>query len=412
MFVINNSLQNKINNNIPIDFDWKSYLTLNPDLTESGISDELAAKYHYIIYGKSENRIYKYKKLINVDIDFDYKFYLNEYPDVASYYKTEPSIPLEQKLFHHYVHYGKSEGRFKNLYEYNNILKNTKDILCDITYDIELYNPSNKLEAIYLLTTQKEINNDRYIKFIQQIISYTQPSNISKTIDFNIVINNTNKTLSIKNLSSIFKSINILNLKLDQHQDIYLNKIPDDGQIPEYGLKSGPNITFFKTIRDASSKYNTILLLETDCILSNNWLTNIYNYIEYANGFLISGATYDGNVFMKAGSAMLTHINGGTAIYATYHPALQRFISMLEKFVVLHANGSMPGLAYDYAAKLLIDHQINHPQDILYNNFWHFINRNYLPNKLIGNCCTSMDTNIDVTDINKRCKFAILHKKI
>lgn len=412
MFAINSNLQEKINSNIPLDFDWKIYLSLNSDLEKAGISDELSAKYHYLIYGKNENRIYKRKKLINIDIDFDYRFYLNEYPDVKSYYGSEPHIPIEERLFHHYFHYGKAEGRFKNLYEYNRCFDDITE-LSDITYsDIELSNPANILQGIYLLTTHKEITNNRYQKFIQHLVAKTQRTDISKTIDLNIVLNHTHKTLSIGNTNHIFKSVNIIDLKLDPQEDVYLSTMPNHGQLPKYGLKSGPNITFFKTLQDASSKYNTILLLETDCILSDSWLINIYNYIRYTNGFLISGAIYDGNVFMKAGSPMLTHINGGTAIYASYHPALQHFVSILEKFLLYQVNNNLPGLAYDYAAKLLIDHQINHMQDTsTYNNFWKFINRNYLCNKLIGNCCTGMDANIDIDDINRRYKFSVLHKK-
>lgn len=45
--------------NIPEDFDWEFYLASHPDLVKAGINTEKLAKYHYITYGKKENRIYK-----------------------------------------------------------------------------------------------------------------------------------------------------------------------------------------------------------------------------------------------------------------------------------------------------------------------------------------------------------------
>tara|TARA_B100001094_G_scaffold238803_1_gene234270 strand:+ start:2519 stop:5074 length:2556 start_codon:yes stop_codon:yes gene_type:complete len=44
---------------IPEDFDWEFYLSSHPDLVKAGIDTEKLAKYHYISYGKKENRIYK-----------------------------------------------------------------------------------------------------------------------------------------------------------------------------------------------------------------------------------------------------------------------------------------------------------------------------------------------------------------
>jgi hypothetical protein len=415
MFAYNNPALNLfIANNIPKDFNWKQYMALNPDLSQSEIDDEKSCQYHYVLYGQKENRKYQYAHLIDVDGDFDYKFYLSEYPDVQKYYQHELTIPLEQKLFHHYTKYGKFEGRYKNLYEYNNSFNRIQNQLSNLNYNISLQYPTNNLQGIYLLTTNKEIACGRYSEFIGQLIYKTQDISICNEIDFNIVINKDINIPNIHQLKSLFSKVNVVNLDMSEQDDIYLSDIPKDYSIPKYGLKSGPNIAFFETMRHAYTKYDTILLMETDCILYDLWLTRIYNYIKYANGFLISGATYDGNVFMKAESAMLTHINGGTAIYATKHPALRHLITILEDFLVLQIKNNMPGLAYDYALKLLIDYQINHNNDIKNDayKFWHFINRHYIPNKLIGNCCTKIDANIDICMLQNRFNFAIVHKKI
>ena len=52
------------NNLIPKDFDWKFYIDYYTDLVEAGINDENLAKYHYIIWGRKENRKYCYPKEI------------------------------------------------------------------------------------------------------------------------------------------------------------------------------------------------------------------------------------------------------------------------------------------------------------------------------------------------------------
>jgi mannosyltransferase OCH1-like enzyme len=45
-------------NNIPEDFDWQYYIHIHPDLQIAGIKSEIQAKYHYVIFGKNENRIF------------------------------------------------------------------------------------------------------------------------------------------------------------------------------------------------------------------------------------------------------------------------------------------------------------------------------------------------------------------
>jgi hypothetical protein len=81
----------------------------------------------------------------------------------------------------------------------------------------------------------------------------------------------------------------------------------------------------------------------------------------------------------------------------------------------------MPELAYDYALKLLIDASMNDsvagswPHDIHSSleatHIWKFIYRNYLPSKLIINCSTPSDIDMDIDALYKKYKFAILHKK-
>lgn len=397
---------------IPDDFNYENYLNLNPDLLKYGINTKTLAILHYLTYGIKEKRLYKKPQLIkNIDAEFDYVFYLSEYPDTASYCKHIPHITQQEKLFHHYSNYGKHEGRFKNKIEQDlSVVRIDFDISQYINYQDLVY-PNNNLECICLLTTTKEINNNDYDRFIEHLIKNTKSSIITKNIDFKIIVNKSIQKINTTYLSKIFRSVKIINLELDDNEDIYLKSLPEGHQLPKYGLKSGPNISFFQTIK-LCTKYNSTLMLETDCMLGKDWLSRLYNYTKYSNGFLVSGATYDGSVFAKAGSTMLSHINGGTALYATGHNVLQQLIIVLSIFLQNQIKKNMIGLAYDYALKILIDNNLNNINISSEDRaIWKFINRNYLPCKHIINCSTPNDKTLDPNILNQQYNYAILHKK-
>lgn len=411
--IINKITQNK--HLLPSDFNYIDYIKYNPDLAQKGINDQNLCIQHYLLFGIEEKRIYKQESLIDgsIDIDFDPEFYLSEYPDVSAYYQYVPNIPEQEKLYHHYIHFGKKEGRFKNKYEQDNAFIDPNINISDLINLEHLICPVNNLECICLLTTVKEIKNKKYQRFIEHLILQTKTNPISKTIDFKIILNKKcQSNLLVSDLQKIFSDIEIINLYLPPEDDLYISELKPNQALPIYGLKSGPNITFFKTL-DRMKRYNTTLLLETDCLLGDNWLERIYHYTKHCNGFLISGALYDGLVFTKAGSAMMNHINGGTALYSTSHDVLSKLLDMSSFFLKKQISNNMPGLAYDYAIKLMIDRGLNNS----YNNntnrlIWQFINRNYLPSKLIVNCSTDIDSDLDNNNLLKKYNFAILHKKI
>ena len=103
-----------IMNHLPIDFDWKIYLEINNDLTKCSEED---AKYHYLNFGKFENR--KYKKN-NLPIDFDWNLYLKLNQDIDQ-------TSNEEQAKNHYLNYGIYENRqykefcFYNIKTYENI---------------------------------------------------------------------------------------------------------------------------------------------------------------------------------------------------------------------------------------------------------------------------------------------------
>jgi hypothetical protein len=399
---------------LPKNFDWQYYIDQNPDLRFVGINNKKTAIEHYLLLGMNEQRLCSKPSLMDMskDKNFDPMFYLSEYPDVAAYYKDANLISQEEKLLHHYINFGKQEGRFKNRSDQERSLIDIERKISDTINFKNLICPTNNLECICLLTTDKEINGSQYQKFIDRLLVSTRSNNITKTIDLKIITNKKSKqNLDLSKLETIFANVELITLNLSKEEDVYISKLNPSQKLPKYGLKSGPNITFFTTIKKMKT-YNTTLFLETDCFLKENWINDIYNYVKYSNGFLVSGATYDGTVFTKAGSIMMSHINGGTALYATGNKFLQKIVDILSTFLQKQVANNMPGLAYDYAFKLMLDNNLNNT----FNNheehsIWQFINRNYLPCKLIVNCSTSLDANIDKNELIRKYNYAILHKK-
>jgi hypothetical protein len=351
---------------------------------------------------------------IDVDIDFDEKFYLSEYPETKDYYKEKTNILLKERLFHHYYHYGKKEGRFKNKLDRDDFLSDFQNLISKSIRQYELVYLKNKLECICFLTTSKEINSGKFSEFLTHLLSKTSLNCVSKKIHFKIIVNNNNyKTnFDILKLKEFFLDVEHINLNLSNEEDIYVNydELNIIKNIPKFGLKSGPNITFLKTI-EICKNYNTTLFLESDCFLGDNWLDRVDGYVQNANGFLISGAIYDGNMFVKSNSTMMNHINGGTALYATGSSVLQNLIKIFSLFLEKQISAGMEYMAYDYALKLFIDNGIDTATRQDARKIWHFIYRNYVPNKLILNYSAEQDSNNHHVNIFKKHNYAILHKK-
>jgi len=91
---------------VPDGFEWEIYLDLNPDV-KSVIRDRIGALHHYERNGYKEKRGYKYS---NIPDDFDWEFYLALNADVKQSYKTRIDA------MKHYHYYGKKERRRYNLH--------------------------------------------------------------------------------------------------------------------------------------------------------------------------------------------------------------------------------------------------------------------------------------------------------
>lgn len=107
--------------NLPNDFDWEVYKTLNSDLEQLGFREEHQLIAHFLKYGKYEGRQYSNihavnvdkKPLINLDYintlipkDFNWYKYLSLNPDLS-----QKNIKTELLSKIHYIEYGKQEKR-------------------------------------------------------------------------------------------------------------------------------------------------------------------------------------------------------------------------------------------------------------------------------------------------------------
>jgi hypothetical protein len=278
--------------------------------------------------------VHKVAWLMEPDESFDHRLYIDRNPGLIDrYYNTpwakENGISARQKAYHHYLLHGTMlEGSSKKNLSHEDLLSREinskiKVIVDSLPNKVEKRSGLNRLECVCLNMTHKEKNE--YEEFISRISKNTDPE-VSRRIDFAIVINNDEFDPDTRVLRHLFKSVRKISLNMSTEDDVYVrpggeSKYLEKSPVPKYGLKSGPNLMFLKTM-ELLKKYDTSLLIETDCHLGKDWLGALERYALGSNGFWISGATYDGGVYTKAGTANLCHLNG-VALYATGHRGFQ-----------------------------------------------------------------------------------------
>jgi hypothetical protein len=100
---------------VPEDFDWLTYLELNPDLLKT--SNEIECKHHYKFHGFYEKRPYK-KTHHFVDLnDFDWKIYKQLNLDL-------PQDLVEEAYKNHFIMHGIKEGRQHKIEEKKLLFEN------------------------------------------------------------------------------------------------------------------------------------------------------------------------------------------------------------------------------------------------------------------------------------------------
>jgi len=272
----------------------------------------------------------------------------------------------------------------------------------------------NKLEAVFICITLAEIESSKFDIFMENMTSTIEEK---VPLDCVLVLNKYYYT-SIKdkldtfvNLASKkFNSVDIINLNIHPNDDIYIQGSAQDNikTIPKYGFTSGPNLMFLKSMYYAS-KYNTVLLLESDCTLSQNWALACINYVQYSGTFLVSGACYDGNMELSIDDkSMFLHING-VAFYKTGDPMFTNLLGHVDSYI-LKLVPEYGHVAYDLAITQMIFDMLS--SDKSNYAFWRYMYRNITKNTLIINASTYIDKDTPLsTFYDKFPSCVILHKK-
>ena len=87
-----------MNNKVPSDFKWQTYISMNPDINH--ITNKLDAITHFCTHGVKEKRSYKFK----IPADFNWKAYINLNPDIT--HITNPQTAIT-----HFCTHGVNENR-------------------------------------------------------------------------------------------------------------------------------------------------------------------------------------------------------------------------------------------------------------------------------------------------------------
>jgi hypothetical protein len=261
------------------------------------------------------------------------------------------------------------------------------------TYNSEM----NRLDAVCVSTTSREIDAGYLEKLCDNL-----NENVFSDIPLLIFTNNSNYKTNISFLYTKYKTISfsylkLINIDIPTSDDIYHYRKMSD-YIPELGIMSGPNIMFFYIMNFCyRKKFDTILLLETDCIVKPNMTSACKEYVEN-NSFFISGSKYLGNSTIPTN--IKDHLNG-VAFYRTGSIDFQRFIKNVQQYIKDTVRNGDIAQAYDTSIYLYLK-KINNSE---YSK--------YIENNLILNFSPKPDAGIPVEQINlKYPDHVILHKKL
>jgi hypothetical protein len=265
------------------------------------------------------------------------------------------------------------------------------------------------LECIAVNTTSIEVFNGRFLKFINEI-KKSSSSEITRSIVLYIFLNNASAIRDVESgidgIRDIFKFVKVVSLDLDEIDDMYNTKPSSTDHGGKYGFLSGPYCLFKKTMQNCI-EYNTTILLETDCVLSTDWIEKLYNYTRHAGGFWISGATYDGTFFNLWNDRILFNHLNGVGLYATGNKDFQYFLKLFDIFYIYNVHCKVDRIGYDHCMRGMIDYFLQTRPMVYY---WRVVDRNMIRNQYIINCSPVGDADM-ASYIDKIYDYAILHIK-
>jgi hypothetical protein len=254
------------------------------------------------------------------------------------------------------------------------------------------------LECVVITTTSQEISTGKLNLLIDVLCE--EPRNSLDLIIF--VNNNFYDKLKINRIfSSNFNKVTIVNLNIHPSDDIYVRQITKKVEyVPKYGLINGPNTMFFEIIKYCKH-YDTIILLEYDCIVEKYFTLKCKDYVNSNPPFLISGSKYLGGVSLD--KKINDHLNG-VAFYRTGSQELQDIIEDFRIFLIYKVKHTLLNyIAYDVGLC-----------DFIKKNYQYLIdNELYRTTDLIVNYSLESDKFTPINSIRiKHPNCAIIHKKL
>ncbi len=209
-------------------------------------------------------------------------------------------------------------------------------------------------------------------KELEDLISYFNnillPTKEQKSLTFVISIDQTWDDKDVKSIKEAIanspaqpciKEVKFIACELEDFESIYIRDIPKDIStmvLPAYGLKTGPNLQFFRSMQkilDSETKYTSVLLQEVDTIpLKNLWVDLINQDIHNLKNALVIGSKYSGVSQLKP--EQVNHLNGN-AVYGLANPLFWRFLQLWERLVIEVAKKA-PWKAYDTATEWAIQY--------------------------------------------------------
>ena len=263
---------------------------------------------------------------------------------------------------------------------------------------IEFKPIQQKLECVALLTTSFEVANGRVERFFDRL----QLSE-KYDLDFIIFLNKGVNVPGIETLTPYFNNIFVISTEIAEKDDVRVQSAKG----LEYGGCSGPNILFLKSM-NFCERYNTTLVLETDCFLQPSWLDSCINYVKYSGSFLVAGSNYHGKIQLDANNlGLFEHING-VAFYNTSNKYFKILMDTAKRFIIFNAvKGST--VAYDVAIYDSVVTLLRNKQDV---PFWTYIHHNIIRTTLIVNISLPIDASTPLTEVLDKFPMAvIIHKK-
>ena len=183
-----------------LDFDWKYYLSIHPDLPAAGINSEQAARDHWMNYGKSEGRKCKRDKVLVISVPITQ-------PTTVFQQPVQNQTEVSKKFTIVVARYKEDISLFKPFKDYLMIYNKGPD---DIPQDFPRSSIKNlpnvgREGGTYVNHIVENYNNGGVNKDLSEIFEPYTSGTIASTTNF--IVENYNGTGLTKDLNLIFKPL-------------------------------------------------------------------------------------------------------------------------------------------------------------------------------------------------------------